>query len=356
MRIKQGYLGLVLATVVAGANASEGDWLQGVSEHYSASDFWCEIGVGFSNLSSRRLTRLFLMRPDSFARATSEFDRQARLGTTRPVRLGQYLRFAGDQAEEWSPEQRHAWQYIIEELNRQLVGLNIRLPIVFVSKTSGLEEFSFAYTRERTVFFPESIANRAIDNPDGAYKILAHEYFHIASRFDPGMRNRLFELIGFQDVENAEYPDEFRERKITNPDAFRYEHYIVVNTPDGPAPVVPITQARLPIEEFIQLPNPLAGVEIPLLVMHPLTGQVIRDASGDPVTYNFGNTDYVPRVIRNTDFIVDPEEIMADNFSLVMLRRKNGVAPDFNNGVPVSDLELLDRIEETLSEGCSDGQ
>lgn len=343
------------ATASGQVNAS-GQNNHRMDRHLRDARYWCGNGVGFTPFSSRRLTRYLLRREDEWVDTLSQFDLQARQGTTEHTNRRQFLRFAGKQALRWTNEETAGWWNRIEELSEHLVGLKVRLPLVFMSKSSSLEEFGFTYTRRRTAIFSDKNSNLGNEDPERAYKLLAHEYFHIASRFDHEMRAALYALIGFHRVDNAEYPEELFDLKITNPDAFRYEHAISVQTSTGESVyVIPITQAAVPLEEFIQLPTPFAGIDVPLLAVDIATGKAIRDENGAPVLYNFGNTNYVPKVLRNTNFIIAPDEILADNFSLLMLWRKNGELPMDNDGAPIDDVSLLESMEEILAADCNDG-
>jgi hypothetical protein len=53
----------------------------------------------------------------------------------------------------------------------------------------------------------------------------------------------------------------------------------------------------------------------------------MRDVNGDAVLYGFDNTNWAPLMLRDSDFIIQPQEVMADNFALLMEWRANGVLP-----------------------------
>ena len=71
-------------------------------------------------------------------------------------------------------------------------------------------------------------------------------------------------------------------------------------------------QSLLPLNEVIQLPNFFDALDVVLLSVDPGTGEALRDANGDPIKYNFGNTNWIPLMLRNSSFIIQPEEILAD--------------------------------------------
>jgi hypothetical protein len=178
--------------------------------------------------------------------------------------------------------------------------------------------------------------------------------FHILSRADPRLRDDLYALLGFRMVRRFEYPVELEERRFSNPDAFEYQHSVTVQTASGSADVLPILQSLLPLEEAILLPNFVRSdaLDIVLLSVDD-TGQVLRDGNGNLITYNFGNTNWVPLMQRNTSYIIHPEEALADNFATLMEWRSTGVLPvDNPAGDPINDVDLLVAIQEILASGC----
>ena len=57
-------------------------------------------------------------------------------------------------------------------------------------------------------------------------------------------------------------------------------------------------------------------------------------------------------MLRNSSFIIHPEEVLAENFATLMEWRSDGVLPPANPaGVPVNDVDLLTAIEGVLASG-----
>jgi hypothetical protein len=77
---------------------------------------------------------------------------------------------------------------------------------------------------------------------------------------------------------------------------------------------------------------------------------VLRDAVGAPIIHPLEDTDLVDRMARNTSYMIHPQEVIADNFALLMEWRATGVQPDAvpggpGEGFPVNDVPLLQAIE-----------
>jgi hypothetical protein len=58
-------------------------------------------------------------------------------------------------------------------------------------------------------------------------------------------------------------------------------------------------------------------------------------------------------MLRNSNYIIHPEELMADNFALLMEWRSTGILPSATPaGFPVNDVGLLEAIQDVLTAGC----
>ena len=297
--------------------------------------------------------RRVLRHPDAWVRQLSAFDRGARMRTLEPTTTEDFRDFAATTASSWTSSERAALGVHVEELSRAAEGLNVKLPHVTLMKTTGREEFEAAYTRGRTIALPERRVALIGDDPRSDFFLLAHELFHVLSRENPSTRNRLYALLGFEPFPGFDYPPELEGRRLSNPDAFHYGHALTVQTGSGPASVVPVNQSTLPLEDVIGLPNIFGALAILLLPVDTNTGDVLRDGAGALITYNFGNTDWVPQLRRNSSFIIHPEEVLADNFATLMEWRATGVLPARTpGGVPIDDEALLTAIEQVLTVGC----
>ena len=298
-----------------------------------------------------------LRRPDVWARQLSAFDRGARMRTLEPTSTQSFLAFTGDAGRDWTSAEQEYWRMLADRLSDALTGLNARVPQIFMVKTTGLEEFNAAYTRNRSIMLPQERLDIAGDERRDLF-LLAHEFFHVLSAENPALRSELYALLGFERFAKFEYPVELEERRLSNPQAHHNEHALAVQTPDGAREVVPVLQSTVPLEDIIELPTsgppPIFGVlDIVLLPVDIGTGAVLRDASGEPIRYGFGNTSWVPQMQRNSSYIIHPEELMADNFALLMEWRSSGVIPATTpSGFPVNDVALLTAIEELLAAGC----
>jgi hypothetical protein len=305
------------------------------------------------DFADRKRAKHILGHTDAWARQLSDFDLGARQKTAQPTGLQEFLAFASDAGMAWTAQEEAGWRDLVDKLSHAMTGLKVHVPNIDLVKTTGREEFGQAYTRVGAIVLPQSAASAPATVPRRAYFLLAHELFHVLSRADSHLRDDLYALLGFKRLKGFEYPRELEDRRISNPDAFEYLHTLRVQSGSDSIDVVPVIQSLLPLNEVIQLPNFFAALDIVLLSVNTRTGEVRRDRKGNLIRYNFGNTNWVPLMTRNSSYIIHPEELLADNFATLMEWRADDVLPPANPaGVPVNDVNLLVALQNVLTSGC----
>jgi len=337
---------LVAATTAAQAQQAAAQAPSCASSHTLAES------VDFADLHRAQKS---LAHKDHWAMQLSDFDMGARQKTAEPTDLKTFLDFAAGAARDWSAQEKDNWQALVGRLSDAMNGLNLHLPNIDLVKASSEEELgAAAYTRRTAVMLSESIVSLPMTDSRRAYFLLAHEVFHVLSRADSRLRDDLYALLGFKRVDGFEYPPELEDRRLSNPDAFEYLHTLTVQSGAESIDVIPVIQSLLPLNEVIQLPNFFDALDIVLLSVDAGTGEALRDSNGDLIKFNFGNTNWIPLMLRNSSYIIHPEELLADNFATLMEWRSDGVLPPANpDGFPANDVDLLIAIQGVLASGCT---
>jgi len=130
------------------------------------------------------------------------------------------------------------------------------------------------------------------------------------------LRDRLYAAIGFQRGPAAALPSELGPRRITNPDAPRNEHRIRVQRNGetvGAIPVLYSSQERYdPVRggeffDYLEFKFRIEGWDSPTAAA---TAEFVdlKDLTG-----------FMEQVGNNTEYLIHPEEIIADNFVLIVL-------------------------------------
>jgi hypothetical protein len=276
----------------------------------------------------------------------SPFDRAARMQTDREVSESEYLAFAASAAAEWAPAEKKSVQTAFDEVRPALTQLSLPLPQrISVIKTSGLEEGNAAYTREGAVILPRDvIASSEGDLP----RLLAHELFHIASRQHPQLAETLYDTIGFRRCGEVQIPPEFASRKITNPDAPRNDYCINLDLGAERIHAIPFLYSRSPKYDVARGGEFFNYLQLAFLVVEPgrdgASPRVVSGESGPRLAQMREVSGFFEQVGRNTDYVIHPEEILADNFALLVLAARDVRSP-----------EILSRMRDALANNASKG-
>jgi len=256
---------------------------------------------------------------DTFVQAMSPFDRSARLKTDKDVSEAEYLAFAARQARDWSSAEKARLRPILESFRVKTAGLNLRFPpTILLLTTTGLEEGMAAYCRGTSIVIPKAVIDR---DPSQLQSLIFHELFHIYRTSNPAMRRDLYEIIGFEVCPEIVLPPELQARKITNPDAPLLDSFIRLRLDGGSVAATPVLLSKSErydtkaggeffdsmVFKVLILAETRDGLRPAML---PGGGADLRDPSALP--------SYFDQIGRNTQYIIHPEEILADNFVLMI--------------------------------------
>jgi hypothetical protein len=263
-------------------------------------------------------SRLRLGTRDTFVAALSEYDRSARTGRRGAVPEAEFLAFAAGQALDWPAADVAKLTASITRISAQLKPFQLPLPReVWLVKTTGREEAETAYTRGNAIMIPRWYMDVAADELE---RILVHELFHVLSRNAPERRNALYAIVGYRDCGPLNWPPELTARRITNPDAPDERYCITLQRGGAPLTFYPVLFAK---EETYDPTLPGTYLERLLFKLLAVMGTgtnwtpgrtsdalVLLDAATVP--------EYFAAIGLNTRYIIHPEEILADNFILLV--------------------------------------
>ena len=273
--------------------------------------------------------REILGRVDDYVSRMGPFDRMLRLKTASPVSERQFLDFAMENVLTWNAQEMNRVGAIVTSLAAELEKLDAPFPArVLLVKTTGREEEGVAHTRANAIMLSQRSLAATDEELAG---LLAHELFHVLSRHDRAFRARAYRIIGFHLGPEISLPAPIAPIRITNPDAPLNDAFIEVLLDGTPVQAMPVLLSRSPTFD------PAIGRDIvdywllKLLIVEKAgeSGRmrpVLR--GGEPVLAAISEvTGFSEQVGRNTGYIIHPEEILADNFAL-MLTGGNGESPE----------------------------
>ncbi|RXK55634.1 hypothetical protein ESB00_07030 [Oleiharenicola lentus] len=277
---------------------------------------------------------------DDFVQRLSPFDRAARLKTSRAVSEKEFLQFVTGKVLPWSNAEREKMSAALDAVQAKLAARALPLPKdILLIRTTGDEEGQAAYTRAHAIIFP---TDDLAQPQAGLEKLICHELFHILSRTNPALREALYRAIGFEACDEVAFPAELQARKITNPDAPRNDHCLRVQVAGEPHWVIPILFAGAETYDEAKGGEFFNYLQFRFLLVErtPGSSAVTPLRAGGEARHVGLNevSGFFEQVGRNTRYIIHPEEILADNFSLLVL-----------GGAPVASPEILQKLEAVLN-------
>ncbi|NBC05775.1 MAG: hypothetical protein GVY26_01110 [Bacteroidetes bacterium] len=253
-----------------------------------------------------------------------------------------YRQFLARQARSFQPREKQLLREVLTEAREMVSGLNpnmlpSHLRLVKISgKAYGPAVY---YTRENCIMIPQNELHA--DNRSTLRRVLLHELFHIYSRYHPQLRRELYALIGFHAAQDSVVlPGHLRKRQLLNPDGVRWQQKIRLKPLGADS-----SQAYFPI---------IYAEEHPFAVQRPFMdylafgffradssarGWIVREAP-TPVSQL---SDFHQKTGGNTDYIIHPDEILADNFVLLVYRLA-GLPAD----VDEDGRRILDQLQHKL--------
>lgn len=280
---------------------------------------------------------------DDYVERMSPFDRAARLKTDREVSEAEYLDFVGKQTLDWPAEERAKIEQAVAAVAPRVAELGLPLPErIELVRTTGLEEGGAYYTRGAAIVFPAQRLAR--DDEAALKKIFAHELFHVLTRANLKLRRPLYAVIGYEPCDEIGLPDELEDRKITNPDAPRNDHFIRLKVDGEDRMAVPILYSRTSKYDPARGGEFFDYLEFRFLPIAKCNFGFYRDGDVDDLLEPAKAENLFEQIGRNTQYIIHPEEVLADNFALLVLSETEVETP-----------ELLRKLEQALRQAVAKG-
>jgi hypothetical protein len=272
-----------------------------------------------------------LTRKDDFIQRLSAFDRAARMKTDRTVSAEEFLAFVKASVSSWTDAEKGKVEAAIGQIRPALEALPLPLPkTIALLKTTGAEEGQAFYTRDTAIVFPEGQLTAATPLLE---KTIAHELFHILSRENPAVREALYQAIGFTACAEVQLPASLQPRKITNPDAPRNDHSIRLRLDGKEVAAVPILFSGTEKYDTHRGGEFFSYLQFQFLILENGSSGLCAGEVVPPSRVS----GFFEQVGRNTDYVIHPDEILAENFALLVLNEQKVASP-----------EILQRIREIL--------
>lgn len=293
-------------------------------------------GIKFASLAE---AQQIISQQDEFLNSLNQLDIDARLGKTGGT-LDELIEKQKASCLEFTNEEKDIVSNGIMSIMKNLMGMNATaaMPkgeILFVKTTMAEELDAGGYTRGTTIY----LGSQILELPESDLKqILAHEFCHVLTRTNPELKEQLYKAIDFKlltsGASTADVSADVAERWLSNPDVEKLSAYADFTINGNTVPCV----MYIYLDNSYQPGNPVfQSMKTGLIALDDNLKPLMKD--GKTVVYSTADaTDFYTKMGRNTDYVIDPEECIADNFAFLA----NGITDKPNP-------EILERIKTALT-------
>ena len=239
--------------------------------------------------------------------------RMRKSGTTRE----ELVDFAKSCVQEFTDKEKERIADAIAYIEKRLRDMGATLPfpkddIVFIKTSMEEEGGAGAYTHKTEIYIGESVLRHA--KTEQLYSLLTHELFHCLTRNSPEFRRGMYKLIGFtvMDKDIAFGPD-IQQKILNNPDVEHIDNYAEFTIKGKKHKCELMVLYTNSWEEAVAEEGEGAtffhfnqSVLVP--IDKPNKYYPIEEAS-----------DFWDVIGHNTEYVLAPEETLADNFSYAVM-------------------------------------
>lgn len=248
---------------------------------------------------------------------------------SRPTVLKDYKKFIQKDVESFNALDITFIKKVFDEIFKisQQLNTNIFPKEIQLIKLKGKHYGpSVYYTRENVILIPEDVLQKP--NYQSFLEVMFHELFHVYSRLHPEKRAELYKLIGFEDIgdtRNLVMKSDLAERVLLNPDGVNYGQKIELKTADSTLSAIPIIVSTE--KRFIpSKPGFFNYLNFQLYEIKKLKNgkhEVISKEEGASTLNLAELPSFFEQIKDNTQYIIHPDEILADNFVILALWQKD---------------------------------
>ena len=255
----------------------------------------------------------------------------------RTKMLVDYKAFLQQDVEDFTAKEKVVLTKLMRKAIRLCDSLSHKIlpTTIQLIKTKGKHYGDGAfYTRDDCIIIPAS--DLKTPNEKQLLQVMLHEISHIISRYNPALREKLYNLVGFEKIlteSNLIINEPLKSQLLANPDGMNMEYAIQVHAPNGELIwALPLLYAN---KRDFQPKSP-AFFSYLTFELFELKKQedgrflVHTDKNGHATLMLGKLPDFFKKIGDNTQYIIHPDEIIADNFWMMTLatQQVDGVTMD----------------------------
>ena len=269
---------------------------------------------------------------DAYFTSLTPIDMHIQMKTEGPLQdrsktFVQFSQYILEQVEDFEPGEIKYMEEVFTEVNRRLKALNSSLiiPDIKLVKTK-LNHYGpdVYYTIGDAIFLPKNTLKRT--DIKGQTNVMLHEVWHILSRYNPSIRSALYKLIGFKEHNrNVKIPDLLNQKLMINPDGFDFKFAIQLG---DKALAVPVVYSKAAVYSKSK-PGFFDYLGFDLFELSEDGTILVNDNGGTTLDPAFMPS-FFAQIKDNTQYIIHPDEIIADNFMLAVNANDNRKFDDYS--------------------------
>ena len=244
-----------------------------------------------------------------------------------------YLNYLQEDVGSFTETERKLMMAMEDSVNVLLKNVNkkwIYPDIYLVKLNAKCYGNGVFYTRDNGIYIPfDQLQGATVES---LMSVFLHEIFHIMSRYSEEFRREAYALIGFKPVEGKlNFPKSLDERIFLNPDGVDMAYAITLKTDkesDPPVRAIPVIHSNS-TNYMESKPSFFGYIQFDLFRITEQGDAYnvnIGDDKGPLVTPDIDDYYYpsfFEQIYDNTQYIIHPDEIMADNFMFAIFDENN---------------------------------
>lgn len=215
------------------------------------------------------------------------------------------------------------YKKVLSHLKNIQPSLNIKLSVSKIKPQHyGNDVF---YTRGEVIFLPENIFIEK--NEKKLVSIFLHELWHIISEQQPDLKEKMYKLIGFhKHGRKVVLPAKLEKLMLSNPDGGDRSYGMKLNNGKWLLPLISSNQngfnnAKPVFYDYLQFDVFYINAQGMVEVNDDLSSTVSNE----------DNMEFFQKIKDNTQYIIHPDEIVADNFMLAVLAENTNDYKNFSD-------------------------
>ncbi|HRD08496.1 MAG: hypothetical protein U0V54_03100 [Saprospiraceae bacterium] len=228
---------------------------------------------------------------------------------------GKFTGYLKTQVMDFSKTEREGLMPIWDKVLKYTHSINkeIQQPLQLVKIKTDHYGPNVFYTRGNIVFIPQNVLKNI--NPTILFPIMIHEWWHVLAEFNPVLRDSIYQVFGFERHGlSLKFPENIKQRLLTNPDGADLSFAIPLGNGNWLMPII-YASSRGYEPQKINFMGHLKMEVVKILsdgtVEIPTEAKRMEQAKDMDVFFE--------KIGDNTQYIIHPDEIAADNFMLALI-------------------------------------